>query len=104
MIVPLASGLVTATTSCTEVDPPAARAPMFQVTTPAASVPPPVALTNDVFAGMVDRKSAVEGKRVDLGGRRIIKKKMLPALIGSGPSALLIARIGEELTVVVSST
>ena len=26
---------------------------MFQVTTPAASVPPPVADTNEVFAGMV---------------------------------------------------
>src|SRR5260370_18939556 len=26
-------------------------------------------------AGAVDRKSVVEGKRVDLGGRRIIKKK-----------------------------
>src|SRR6185503_10016917 len=51
--VPFASGLVTATTSCTEADAPAARLPMFQVTTPAASVPPPVADTNDVFAGTV---------------------------------------------------
>src|SRR6185436_14584053 len=51
--VPFASGLVTATTSCTDADAPAARLPMFQVTTPAASVPPPVADTNDVFAGTV---------------------------------------------------
>src|SRR5947208_1864124 len=51
--VPFAKGLATATTSCTLVDAPAARAPMFQVTTPAASVPPPVALTKLVFAGMV---------------------------------------------------
>src|SRR5438093_222722 len=53
MTVPFASGEVTCTTSCTEPDPPTARAPMFQVTTPAASVPPPVADTNEVFAGMV---------------------------------------------------
>src|SRR6266704_2528423 len=51
--VPLARGLATATTSCTLVDAPAARAPMFQVTTPAACVPPPVALTKLVFAGTV---------------------------------------------------
>src|SRR5256885_1075320 len=51
--VPLARGVVTATTSCTLLDAPAASAPMFQVTTPAASVPPPVADTNAVFAGMV---------------------------------------------------
>src|SRR3989442_1451791 len=53
MTVPFASGEVTCTTSCTEPDPPTARAPMFQVTTPAASVPPPVADTNDVLAGIV---------------------------------------------------
>src|SRR2546426_1066374 len=38
MTVPFASGEVTCTTSCTEPDPPTARAPMFQLTTPAASV------------------------------------------------------------------
>src|SRR6266850_181228 len=53
MTVPLARGLATATTSCTLLDTPALRLPMFQVTTPAASVPPPVADTNAVFAGMV---------------------------------------------------
>src|SRR2546428_234094 len=53
MTLPFASGEVTCTTSCTEPDPPTARAPMFQVTTPAASVPPPVADTNEVFAGIV---------------------------------------------------
>src|SRR4029077_16451236 len=51
--VPFASGEATCTTSCTEPDPPTARAPRFQVTTPAASVPPPVADTNVVFAGTV---------------------------------------------------
>src|SRR5438093_884868 len=50
---PFARGAATCTTSCTEPDPPTARAPMFQVTTPAASVPPPVADTNDVLAGIV---------------------------------------------------
>src|SRR5882672_11526544 len=51
--VPFASGLVTATTSWTDADAPDASPPMFQVTTPAASVPPPVALTKLVFAGTV---------------------------------------------------
>src|SRR5882672_2658297 len=51
--VPFASGLVTATTSCTDPEAPAATAPTFQVTTPAASVPPPVADTKLVFAGTV---------------------------------------------------
>src|SRR5882672_5425530 len=51
--VPFARGLATCTTSCTEPDAPAASAPMFQVTTPAASVPPAVADTNVVFAGTV---------------------------------------------------
>src|SRR2546426_8648905 len=53
MTVPFARGEATCTTSCTEPDPPTATAPMFQVTTPAASVPPPVADTNDVLAGIV---------------------------------------------------
>ena len=53
MTVPLASGLATCTTSCTDEDDPEFKAPMFQVTTPAASVPPPVADTNVVFAGIV---------------------------------------------------
>src|SRR5215470_14249701 len=53
MTVPFVSGLLVFTTSCTELEAPAARPPMFQVTTPAASVPPPVADTNDVFAGIV---------------------------------------------------
>src|SRR3990172_7711390 len=51
--VPFASGLATCTTSCTLPDPPAASAPIFQVTTPPARVPPPVADTNVVFTGTV---------------------------------------------------
>src|SRR5437667_194852 len=48
-----AEGLATCTPSCTEPAPPAATAPLFQVTTPAARVPPPVADTKVVFAGTV---------------------------------------------------
>src|SRR6266566_2915178 len=51
--VPLGSGLATCTTICTEPDDPAFKAPMFQVATPADSVPPAVADTNVVFAGTV---------------------------------------------------
>src|SRR6267142_1488793 len=51
--VPFGSGAATCTTSCTEPEPPAGTAPRFQVTTPPASVPPPVADTNAVFAGTV---------------------------------------------------
>src|SRR5713101_5144174 len=51
MTVPLASGVFTFTTSCTDPETPALTLPMFQVTTPPASVPPPVAETNAVFAG-----------------------------------------------------
>src|SRR5262245_62020757 len=51
MIVPVASGFATRTTSCADPEAPAARVPMAQVTTPADSVPPPVADTKVVFAG-----------------------------------------------------
>src|SRR5213594_3399273 len=49
--VPLASGLFTWTTSCTDPEEPAFTLPTFQVTTPAASVPPAVAETKVVLAG-----------------------------------------------------
>src|SRR5438876_1036297 len=57
MTVPFASGLFTRTTSCTEPDAPALTAPMFQVTTPADSVPPPVADTKVVLAGSGSRRT-----------------------------------------------
>src|SRR2546426_6970529 len=53
MTVPFARGLVTCTTNWTDADDPALSAPTFQVTTPAASVPPPVADTNVVFGRTV---------------------------------------------------
>src|SRR5881397_2183006 len=55
--VPFASGLFTRRTSCTEPDTPAATAPMFQVTTPADSVPPPVADTKLVLAGRASART-----------------------------------------------
>jgi len=51
--VPLASGLVTRTTSCAEPEAPAASVAAVQVTTPPDSVPPPVADTKVVLAGTV---------------------------------------------------
>ncbi len=53
MTVPFASGEFTRTTSWADPDPPAPRGPMFQVTTPLAKVPPPVADTKVVFVGTV---------------------------------------------------
>ena len=53
MTVPFASGLATCTTICTEPDEAAFSAPMVQVTTPPAIVPPAVAETNEVLAGTV---------------------------------------------------
>src|SRR6267142_1491855 len=55
--VPFRSGLFARTTSCTDPDAPALTAPMFQVTTPADSVPPPVADTKDVLAGSGSRRT-----------------------------------------------
>src|SRR5438034_238317 len=70
--VPLASGVLTRTTSGTEPDAPAASEPIDQVTTPAASEPPPVADTNVVFAGTVsERITPVEMGRASLGERRV---------------------------------
>src|SRR5258706_431721 len=104
MTVPFARGLVTATTSWTELLPPAARAPMFQVTTPAASVPPPVALTNDVFAGIVSAITTPVAFWLPVFEYEIVYVMLLPALTGSGPSALLMFNVGLAETVVVSST
>ena len=53
MTVPLASGLLTRTTSWTDPDVPAFTLPTFQFTTPPEGVPPAVADTNVVLAGSV---------------------------------------------------
>ena len=57
MTVPFARGLLTRTTSCTEPEPPAASAPIDQVTTPADNVPPPDADTNVVLTGSVSEST-----------------------------------------------
>ena len=64
MSVPFASGLATCTTSWTDEDDPTFSAPMFQVTTPAAGVPPAVADTNVVFAGIVSLTTTPEALAV----------------------------------------
>src|SRR5262249_26180824 len=51
--VPFGSGLLVLTTSCTELEAAADSPTMFQFATPAPSVPPPVADTNEVLAGIV---------------------------------------------------
>src|SRR5437899_5510853 len=51
--VPFASGEFTRTTRVTDPDPPAARRPRLQVTTPPAGEPPFEAETKAVFAGSV---------------------------------------------------
>src|SRR5438093_1279729 len=54
--VPLASGVLTRTTSWTDPEAPAASEPIGQVTTPAESEPPPVADTNVMFAGTASER------------------------------------------------
>src|SRR5258705_535426 len=51
MPVPLASGLATRTTTCTDPEPAGARLPSVQRTLPLDSVPPAVADTKVVLAG-----------------------------------------------------
>src|SRR5713101_817798 len=85
MTVPFASGLAACTTICTDEDDPAFSAPMFQVTTPAATLPPAVADTKVVFAGTVS----------------VITTPLASAFTGSGASVLEIARTGADDTVVV---
>src|SRR6266699_3298041 len=53
MTVPLASGVLTLTTSVTVPEAPAARPPRLQVTTPPAGAPGAEAETNVVLAGIV---------------------------------------------------
>src|SRR5881296_46307 len=94
--VPFASGLATCTTSCTEVDAPAARLPMFQVTTPAASVPPPVADTNEVLTGMASVITTPVAFAVPLFEYEIVYVMLLPAFTGSGESVFEMVSTGAE--------
>src|SRR2546425_12623261 len=45
---------------------------------------------------MPDRKSVVQGKSVDLGGRRIIKKKKRTPAAGPGPSCRAERNVGTD--------
>src|SRR5436189_289339 len=84
--VPLASGVLTRTTSWTEPEAPAASEPIDQVTTPAASEPPPVTDTNVVFAGTVsDRITPVAPEFPVLEYDRVYVR-FAPATTGSGAS------------------
>src|SRR5882672_7883890 len=101
MTVPFASGLATCTTSCTDEDDPAFSAPMFQVTTPAASVPPAVADTNVVFAGIVSAITTPPALALPVFENDSVYVMFAPAFTGSGASVLEIARTGSDDTVVV---
>src|SRR5712691_3206652 len=101
--VPFASGRLTLTTSCTDPEVPALSAPMFQVTTPPASVPPPVAETNVVFAGMVSAITTPVALAFPVFEYEIVYVMLLPAATGSGASVFDRLSTGAEVTVVVSS-
>src|SRR5437667_331347 len=62
--VPFVSGLATCTTSCTVPELPPATPPTFQFTSPPLSLPPPVADTNEVFAGTVSAITTPVGAAV----------------------------------------
>src|SRR5258706_278311 len=96
---PPRSALFPSTTLSPSADAPAARFPMFQVTTPAASVPPPVALTKLVFAGtvsLITTPVALELPRLEY---MLVQMMFLPAFIGSGESVLLMFSAGADDTV-----
>src|SRR6266850_7810574 len=100
MTVPFASGLATCTTTCTDPDDAAFNAPMFQVTTPADSVPPAVAETNVVFAGTVSAITTPLALALPLFEYDSVYVMFAPAFTGSGASALEIDKTGDEETVV----
>src|SRR2546427_1581338 len=67
---------------------------MFQVTTPAASVPPPVADTNEAFAGTVSAITTAVAVAVPVLEYDSVYVMLLPALTGSGASVLEIVSTG----------
>src|SRR5438093_5854227 len=99
MTVPFGRGLVTCTTSWTDEDEPAFSDPMFQVTTPAASVPPPVAETNVVFAGTVSVMTTPLALALPVGGAHGGTPVTDQARMGSAACDFEIARTGAEETV-----
>src|SRR2546425_1091389 len=60
-------------------DPPVVPADRVKVTVPVGVIAVPAAVSSVTVA--VDRKSVVKGKKVDLGGRGIIKKKAVTVIV-----------------------
>src|SRR5437667_304480 len=101
MTVPFDRGLLTLTTSVTEPEPPAASAPIDQVTTPAESAPPPVADTNVVLTRSEERRVAQEAPEMPVSDQLSVKVIVPPAATGSRASVADTVRTGDEVTVVV---
>src|SRR5437899_3217996 len=102
MVVLFASGVLIDTTICTVPDAPDTRLPMFQVTTPAASEPSPVADTKVVLAGTVSLMTTLVAFALPVFEYDSVYVRLLPAAIGSGASVFVIARTGVEETVTVT--
>src|SRR3989442_10526006 len=101
MSVPLGSGLWTWTVICTEPEAPAPSAPMFQVTTPAASEPPAVADTKVTLAGTVSVMTTPVASSLPVFEYDRVYVTLFPAATGSGASVFERPRTGAEVTVVV---
>src|SRR5437773_1203878 len=98
MTVPFARGLLTLTVRVTEPEPPAASAPIDQVTTPADSDPPPVADTNVVLTGTVSDSTTPVAPEYPLSPHAALPIFVPPAATGSGASVADTARTGAEVT------
>src|SRR3989442_14513758 len=86
MSVPLGSGLLTWTVICTVPDALAPSAPMFQVTTPAASEPPAVADTKVTLAGTVSVMTTPVASSLPVFEYDRADERLVRAATGSGAS------------------
>src|SRR3989442_1374259 len=98
---PLASGVLTRTTSWTDPEAPAASEPIVQGTTPAESEPPPVADANVVVAGTVSDRITPVAPEFPVLAYPSVSVIVPPAVTGSGASVADTVRTGAEVTVVV---
>src|SRR5258706_399614 len=101
MTVPFASGLLTRTTSWTDPEPPAASAPIDQLTTPPDCVPPPVADTNVVLTGTVSDSTTAVAPEFRSVAHTSELQILPPAATRPLPSKTDTVRTGAEVTVVV---
>src|SRR2546425_852755 len=99
MTVPFARGLLTLTVRVTEPEPPAASAPIDQVTTPAEREPPPVADTNVAFAGTVSERTTPVAPEFPVFAFFFNDTATPEISTLSLPDALPISRTGAEVTV-----